>query len=99
MSEAVAALGLGLARCHCCGLVCRPGADSDEHCPRCHVELHARKPHSVQRTVAWITTATVLYIPANVLPVMGTSSVLGREHHTIIGGIAELWSRARGSWR
>jgi paraquat-inducible protein A len=46
--------------------------------------------------VAWITTATVLYIPANVLPVMGTTSVLGREHHTILGGIAELWQS--GSW-
>jgi paraquat-inducible protein A len=96
MSEAVAALRLGLARCHCCGLVCRPGAEGDEHCPRCHVALHRRKPQSVQRTVAWITTATVLYIPANVLPVMGTTSVLGREHHTIIGGIVELWQS--GSW-
>ena len=95
-TEAVAALRLGLARCHCCGLVCRLGADSDEHCPRCHVALHLRKPQSVQRTVAWIITATVLYIPANVLPVMGTTSVLGSEHHTILGGIAELWQS--GSW-
>jgi paraquat-inducible protein A len=31
-------------------------------------------------------------LPANLLPVMGTASVLGRESHTIVGGIIELWS-------
>jgi paraquat-inducible protein A len=94
---ATSALALGLARCGCCGLVCRTGLDdAAPHCPRCYGVLHGRKPHSVQRTVAWIITASLLYIPANVLPVMGTASVLGREQHTIIGGIAELWRS--GSW-
>jgi paraquat-inducible protein A len=56
------------------------------------VVLHARKPQSVQRTLAWLVAAVVLYLPANVLPVMTTASVLGRESHTIVGGILELWS-------
>ena len=91
------ALALGLARCTRCGLVCEAAAAAAEApCPRCHGPLHLRKPDSVERTAAWLVTATVLYVPANVLPVMGTSSVLGREQHTILGGIAELWES--GSW-
>ena len=38
----------------------------------------------------------LLYVPANLLPVMSTASVLGKSEHTILGGIAELW--ASGSW-
>ena len=95
--SAASALSLGLARCTRCGLVCdAAAAAAASPCPRCHGPLHLRKPDSVQRTLAWLVTATVLYIPANVLPVMGTSSVLGHEQHTILGGIAELWES--GSW-
>jgi paraquat-inducible protein A len=65
-------------------------------CPRCGDELRWRKPMSVQRTRACVLTAALLYVPANVLPVMGTASVLGHEQHTILGGIAELWES--GSW-
>ena len=91
------ALALGLTRCAECGLACAPAGEVAAHCPRCHAPLHARKPASVQRTAAWLVTATLLYIPANLLPVMGTTSVvLGREQHTILGGIAELWHS--GSW-
>jgi len=46
----------------------------------------------VQRTVAWLVAAALLYLPANLLPVMATQSVLGRESHTIVGGIIELWT-------
>ena len=47
---------------------------------------------ALQRTVAWLLAAVVLYLPANLLPVMATASVLGRESHTIVGGIIELWT-------
>jgi paraquat-inducible protein A len=95
----VTALSLGLYHCPCCGLVSRaPQAGSGGHgrCPRCRLPMHARKPQSLERTTAWLVTAALLYIPANVLPVMGTQSVLGSEQHTILGGIRELWDS--GSW-
>ena len=89
----VLAADLGVAGCECCGLVlAAPRGGGAWRCPRCGFALHARKPHSVQRTVAWLLAAVVLYLPANLLPVMGTASVLGRESHTIVGGIIELWS-------
>ena len=87
------AADLGLIRCEVCALVLRaPGRDRVARCPRCDHTLHAVKPFSVQRTLAWLTVALALYLPANLLPVMTTSSVLGRESHTIGGGIVELWS-------
>jgi paraquat-inducible protein A len=84
---------LGVTGCECCGLVlAAPRGGSAWRCPRCGFALHTRKPHSVQRTAAWLLAAVVLYPPANLLPVMATASVLGRESHTIVGGIIELWA-------
>jgi len=87
------AADLGVIGCEVCGLVlAAPRGAGPWRCPRCSAGLHARKPHSVQRTVAWLVAAVVLYLPANLLPVMATDSVLGRESHTIVGGIIELWT-------
>lgn len=87
----------GLLGCECCGLVLQArGLTRVAHCPRCDCALHAVKPQSLQRTVAWLLTAVILYVPANVLPVMSTATVLGRESHTLVGGIHELWTS--GSW-
>ena len=74
----------------------RRGGEAVPRCPRCLFALHERKPYSVQRTLAYLVAAVLLYIPANVLPVMGTASVLGKYEHTILGGIIELWHS--GSW-
>jgi paraquat-inducible protein A len=38
----------------------------------------------------------VLYIPANLLPVMNTSSLFGSEKDTIMSGVVYLWTS--GSW-
>ena len=86
------ARALGLWHCDCCGLVsaARPQV-ADARCPRCLFALHDRKPYSLQRTLAFLVAAVLLYIPANLLPVMGTASVLGELEHTLLGGIAELW--------
>lgn len=46
---------------------------------------------SIQQTWALIITAVILYIPANVLPIM-TTTVLGQdEPSTIFGGVVLLW--------
>lgn len=90
------AFASGLLGCECCGLV-SAAAGEGMRCPRCGFALHARKPNSLQRTSAYLVAATVLYVPANTLPIMTTASVVtGRESHTILGGIVELWHG--GSW-
>ena len=91
-----------LLGCESCGLVSAnrlPGfVDGEElqHCPRCGHVLRARRPFSVQRTWACVLAAAVLYIPANVLPIMTTTAGLQRDRHTLLGGIHELW--VDGSW-
>jgi paraquat-inducible protein A len=87
----------GLFVCHDCGLLSRPAAHSHEgQCPRCGARLHFRKPGSIARTWAFLTAAVVLYIPANVLPVMDTSSLFGAQNDTILSGVVYLW--ISGSW-
>ncbi|WP_265616558.1 paraquat-inducible protein A [Alteromonas aquimaris] len=46
---------------------------------------------SIQRTWALLFTATILYIPANTLPIMNTNIFGKNEPNTIIGGVISLW--------
>jgi paraquat-inducible protein A len=89
---------LGLHGCHACGLVSEVrGPLAGARCPRCNSALHRHAALGLQRSWACLLAAAVLYVPANVLPVMATSSTLqGNESHTILGGIVELWHA--GSW-
>jgi len=97
MSDAASA---GLLGCESCGLVSADvGGDTPafvRRCPRCGHVLHDTKPFAVQRTWACVVAAAVLYVPANALPVMVTTSALQRDEHTLLGGIHELW--LDGSW-
>lgn len=88
--------------CPTCGLACRlagPGrVDADAPTPRC---LRCREPLrelkesrptlDAQRSWALIAASVLAYVPANLLPIMSTTSALATEKHTILGGIAELW--------
>lgn len=60
-------------------------------CPRCGDPLESRRIGSLQRTWAWLAAAALLYIPANVLPIMSTTNLFGRVPFTIASGITELW--------
>jgi paraquat-inducible protein A len=77
--------------CHSCGFVLF-GARPDHHapCPRCDASLHHRKPNSLTRTWALLITAAVLYIPANVFPVMTVISFGKGTPDTILSGVEEL---------
>ena len=79
----------GLALCHACGNV----APVDQHrCPRCHASLHLRKRDSLMRTWALMISAALLYLPANLLPVLDVeSSVKGTQKSTIISGVIQFW--------
>jgi paraquat-inducible protein A len=88
---------LGLLSCHVCGLVSRAlGPGEEALCARCGAHLHERKTHSLARTWALLTAALILYIPANLLPIMETSSLLASQSDTIMSGVVFLW--ASGSW-
>ncbi len=87
----------GLFSCHVCGLVSKTTSTGGKnHCPRCSARLHFRKPDSVARTWALLIAAAIMYLPANLLPMMETSSLFGSEEDTIFSGVIYLWSS--GSW-
>lgn len=86
-----------LVQCHGCGLVSRlPVAAAQGHgqrrhrCPRCAAPVHRRKPDSIARTWALVLTGIILYIPANVFPIMTVISFGKGAPDTIITGIERL---------
>lgn len=82
----VARDGGPLLRCETCGLVA-PGKAA---CPRCGAHRHFRKPESVTRAWALVITALVLYLPANIFPVMTVVSFGKGESDTILSGVKSL---------
>ncbi|MFL9965184.1 PqiA/YebS family transporter subunit [Paraburkholderia sediminicola] len=87
----------GLIACHTCGLVLkRIRHQPHQHCSRCESVLHERHPHSVTRTLSLLLAAALLYVPANLLPIMHASSLGGSEDDTILGGVAYFWTS--GDW-
>lgn len=81
--------------CHVCGYV-QDAQPEQGRCRRCRAPVHKRRHNVTARVWALVLAACVVYIPANVLPVMRISSPLGSEDHTILGGVVQLWQM--GSW-
>jgi len=92
MSNApISAADAGLAACPACGLL-SPLAGENLRCPRCGERLAARKPGSLSRTWALLIAAIILYLPANLLPVMLTTSLFKTEENTILSGVVYFWT-------
>jgi paraquat-inducible protein A len=81
---------LGLRECHHCATVWQQAHDG-EPCGRCGTRLRTRKPDSIRRTWALLIAAAVMYVPANLLPVMITTSLFGTQQDTILSGIIFFW--------
>lgn len=75
--------------CHCCSLVL-PVEHSRHDCPRCGETVHKRKTDSIARTWALIITAAMLYIPANIYPIMTVVRFGRGEPSTIFSGVVSL---------
>ncbi len=78
----------GLASCHRCH--CLSPIAQHACCPRCGHKLHLRKPKSLSRTWALLVAASILYIPANLLPIMTTTSLGRVQSDTIMSGVIYL---------
>lgn len=93
ISEGVTAADHNLISCHTCSLLIN-GNSIDEHlhisCPRCEAPLHKRKANSLTKTWALILTAAILYIPANVYPVMTVIQFGSGDPNTIMSGVIHL---------
>jgi paraquat-inducible protein A len=96
MTALVTGRSLGLLVCTSCRATVRAIAEEPSFCPRCEATLHLRRPRSLGTTAALVVTAAVLYIPANVLPVLRTHTFFGDEDDTILSGVISL--AQQGSW-
>ena len=85
---------LPLVACRSCGLVSH--AAEGTACSRCRARLYHRKANPMGRTVALLLTGAVLYLPANIYPVMTIIQLGQGGPHTILGGAIELLQA--GSW-
>jgi paraquat-inducible protein A len=74
--------------CDTCGMVSRsaPGMP----CPRCGSRLRVRKPRSLEYTLAITLAAVLLYLPANIYPVLTVVQLGAGTPSTILGGVREL---------
>ncbi|WP_054544603.1 paraquat-inducible protein A [Aeromonas dhakensis] len=91
--DEASAMSAGLVGCHICGALSEAGAHS---CKRCGEHLHSRKSGGLNRTWALLFTSIILYVPANLYPIMDTVFLGDDSPSTILGGVLVLW--AMGSY-
>lgn len=63
----------------------------EETCGVCGADLYRRRPKSLSISAAFLLTAALLYIPANLLPMMISSSPSNWQSNTILNGIVYMW--------
>jgi paraquat-inducible protein A len=75
--------------CTVCDLVVTDTREGGR-CPRCEATLHLRKPDAMVRTTALVITGFLLYVPANIIPVLTTVRLGRADENTILSGVLEL---------
>jgi paraquat-inducible protein A len=85
------AIDAGILICAECHELNKAEPDNDNlTCTRCGAQVHPRRPDSMKRTWALLVTAAILYIPANMLPIMTVSSLGQGDPSTIMSGVIQL---------
>jgi paraquat-inducible protein A len=85
------AIDAGVLVCmECHQLNRQDSAKQTQTCSRCGAHVHPRRPNALIRTWALLITAAILYIPANVLPIMTVNSFGRGTPDTIMSGVIAL---------
>ena len=87
--KGISGIRQGLRSCPCCTAILP--ADRPD-CSRCGVVAAPRRKHSLQWTLALLFTSLIIYIPANLLPIMVTESLGTPYPSNIMAGVILLWS-------
>lgn len=80
----------GYATCLTCNKLEPLNSDTSmppKHCSRCGDTLHCRKPGSLSKTIALVITSALLFLPANLLPIMDIEFLGISDKSTILDGI------------
>jgi len=89
------ALQTGFISCHFCHTLSTLPNQLDTkkeelHCPCCQSVIHSRIPDSLNKTLALLIAAIILYIPANTLPIMTVTLWGDGQPDTIMSGVTHL---------
>ncbi|HEY3911254.1 MAG TPA: paraquat-inducible protein A [Stellaceae bacterium] len=78
--------------CLDCDLVIGVGTAgaAPRNCPRCAARLTPRRTGSLAATAALTTAGYILYVPANLLPVLTITRFGRTDPYTILGGVRDL---------
>lgn len=77
----------GLVGCRSCGAVHPLGTG---RCTRCGSPLASRDAGSLQMVWAWLIAGLIVYIPANIYPMLLTEQLGHHKESTIVGGVFDL---------
>lgn len=80
----------GLVGCRSCG---RVWPEAQQTCSRCGSDLNPPDRRSLGAVWAWLIAGLIFYIPANLFPMLKTSTfggLAGNSESTIVGGAIEL---------
>ncbi|WP_274968742.1 paraquat-inducible protein A [Succinimonas amylolytica] len=75
--------------CSCCGEIL--DIRTETSCHRCGTGIRDRSSQSLGKTLAFTLAAIVMYIPANIYPMMITTYLGSDSESTVIDGVIVLW--------
>jgi len=79
-----------LIRCPVCDAV-NIDKGKENTCRRCGSAIYHHRSFSTEKSWAYLITAIVAYVPANIYPMLVTSAFGTRDESTILGGVVLLW--------
>lgn len=82
-------LSQGVKLCRCCAAIL---PEAQVKCPRCGESNPARVKNSIQATLALLACSIMIYLPANIFPVMDTFMLGSGSGSTIIEGASFMWA-------
>lgn len=81
------AIDRDIGSCPVCHQLVKIKRGKKEYCPRCGTAVYLRKPDSLNISLALVIASIILYIPANLYPMMHVHTFVGSQSDTIISGI------------
>jgi paraquat-inducible protein A len=79
-----------LIRCPVCGAV-NIDKGKKNRCRRCTSAIYHHRSFSTEKSWAFLITAMIAYIPANIYPMLITKQFGTEEGNTLLGGVVMLW--------
>lgn len=78
--------------CHYCGTLNRVPEDSEagQYCGECGGLIWRSRKVGIRWTIAFTLAALVLYIPANLLPILSVTQLGQYSENTVLSGVSEL---------